>query len=131
MNQRNFARALYIGISVILVDYVGVMLLHASNRDEFLQASHVPGRFVPYVYYGSIAACSMLQILAAYSVSTNWQSSKPKRLLYTGLLLIGILIAVTASLKHIFGVWVPAMAYAVPQVLVILGSASSRRVAQV
>ena len=35
--------AVYIGISVILVDYVGVMLLHASNRDEFLQASHVPG----------------------------------------------------------------------------------------
>ena len=73
----------------------------------------------------------MLQILAAYSVSTNWQSSKPKRLLYTGLLLIRDINPVQPSLKHIFGVWVPAMAYAVPQVLVILGSASSRRVAQV
>jgi general stress protein CsbA len=126
MSRRNLARGLYIGLSLILVDYAGVMLLHASNKEEYLEASHVSGEAVPYVYYGTIATCVILQILVAYIGSTLWLSSKLTRLRYTGLLLIGVLIAVTARLKHIDGIWIPAIAYILPQLLIISGGSPRR-----
>lgn len=120
MSKPNLAKVLYAAISLVLFEYVWVMALHSNDRVEYLKTSGIPARFALSVYFGTIAACVVCQALMAFIISASWVPARSKRLKLTALLLVGIVVAIWAGFMRKYGVWLPAVAYVSPQLLVLL-----------